>query len=108
MEGGGGGFGGGGFSKREPELEDFISKCRNLIKDDDKVVFVTHAPPYSTRLDFVQGFGHVGCKSTSDFARKNLFDLILSGHIHECAGRIDAIGKAKAYNLSLHIRMIKV
>ncbi len=102
------GFGGGGFSKKELDLEEFVNKYKGQIKDKDKVVFLTHAPPYGTKLDVVPGFGHVGCKSTSDFAKKGLFDFILSGHIHDSAGKTDVVGKAKAYNLSLQIKPIKI
>ena len=101
-------FGGGGFAKKEPALERYVNSAKKHIKKGDKVVFLTHAPPYGTRLDVVPGFGHVGCRSTTYFARKYV-DVLISGHIHECSGKMDSIGKkCIAYNLSLTHKMIKI
>lgn len=80
------GYGGGGFSKRYKYFDDVIGpKFSKIIKEKkpDKVVLVTHAPPYNTDLDFVMG-NHVGSKSFSDFIKKNKVDLYICGHIHEC------------------------
>lgn len=100
-------FGGGGFARKEPALERYVNAAKKHIKKGDKVVFITHAPPYRTKLDIVPGFGHVGCKSATDFA-KRYCDSLICGHIHECAGRSQKIGKCMAYNLSLSYKMIRI
>lgn len=100
-------FGGGGFSKKDPLLEKYVKSSKKHISKGDKVVFMTHAPPYGTRLDLVPGFGHVGCKSTTDLAKK-MFDVLICGHIHECSGKMDAIGRCVGHNLSLTYKMIKI
>lgn len=100
-------FGGGGFSKKDPSLEKYVNASKKHISKGDKVVFLTHAPPYGTKLDLVPGFGHVGCKSTADLA-KRLFDVLICGHIHECSGKSQKIGKCTAYNLSLTHKVIKI
>jgi len=90
------GWGGGGFSFRDKEFERYSNKFKKIIKDNDKVVLVTHAPPYKTRIDQI-GKEHAGNKSIRRFIEKIKPELAVSGHLHECAGE-DNIGKTKVVN----------
>jgi len=76
-------WGCGGFSPVNKEMEKAVPAFKKTLKKGDKVVFVTHGPPYETGLDYLDWAGHVGCRS----ARKFLLDvkpiLHISGHLHE-------------------------
>ena len=45
------GWGGGGFSFRDKEFEKESKKLKKMIRKDDKVILITHAPPYKTKID---------------------------------------------------------
>ena len=93
------GYGGGGFSIVDKEFEKISHKFKELIKNnkDKKIIIVTHAPPYKTRLDKLVG-GHCGNKSIRHFVEKNKVDLLICGHLHENFGKEDKIGKSKVIN----------
>lgn len=82
------GFGGGGFAKVEPELERILKVFK---RPKGPLVFVTHAPPFGTRLDSLPG-GHRGCQSSRAFIERFKPVLAISGHFHETASRRDAVG----------------
>ena len=98
------GWGGGGFSFVDRGFEKNIKRFRNMIKKDDKVVLVTHAPPYKTKIDEIGG-EHAGCKSIRKFIEKVKPVLAVSGHLHECTGE-DYIGKTKVINPGYKGKMV--
>lgn len=89
------GHGGGGFSLRDNEFVEEMSKLIKKTEKGDKIVLVTHAPPYGTKLDIVPGCGHVGNKDYVDFIKNNNVILAVCGHIHEGFGKEDKISKAR-------------
>ena len=94
------GYGGGGFSDVDGEFEKIAkTKFRKIINDnkDKRIILVTHAPPYKTRLDKL-GINHAGNRSIRDFAGKYKIDLLVCGHLHENFGKEDKIGKTKIVN----------
>ncbi|MBI4020190.1 MAG: metallophosphoesterase [Candidatus Aenigmarchaeota archaeon] len=73
-------------------IKDWVKSEREIRKDlfrllgrtdPGKVVFVTHAPPYKTRLDFYYGMRHVGSRGVREFIEKAQPYISLHGHIHE-------------------------
>ncbi len=93
------GYGGGGFSITDKEFDKTTIKFKKIIKNnkDKKIILVTHAPPYKTRLDkLVQG--HSGNKSIRNFVEKNKVYLLICGHLHENFGKEDNIRKTKVIN----------
>ena len=93
------GYGGGGFSITDKEFDKTTIKFKKIIKNnkDKKIILVTHAPPYKTRLDkLVQG--HSGNKSIRHFVERNKIDLLICGHLHENFGKEDKIKKTKVIN----------
>ena len=93
------GYGGGGFSITDKEFDKTTIKFKKIIKTnkDKKIIFVTHAPPYKTKLDkLVQG--HSGNKSIRNFVEKNKVYLLICGHLHENFGKEDNIRKTKVIN----------
>ena len=66
-------------------------------KKDEKLIIVSHAPPYNTTLDMVNPKFHVGSIALRKFLEDNEGFLSLHGHIHETvenSGKFtDKIGK---------------
>ena len=91
------GYGGGGFDDYEPDFEKFIEKNKAKIKPDDKVILMTHGPPYGTKLDII-GRGHHGCKSYTKYIKILKPALYVCGHFHETFGAKDKIGKTLMIN----------
>ena len=91
------GYGGGGFSFIDKKFEKLAVKFKKEIKKNDKVILVSHAPPYGTKVDKI-GSEHCGNKSIRKFIDKKKPDLVICGHIHECAGKEDKIGKTRIVN----------
>lgn len=77
------GSGGGGFSSRDIIFEKYISKVQKSIEKEKKIIFMTHAPFYGTKLDKLSIIGHVGNKSYKDFIIKFKPKLAVCGHFHE-------------------------
>jgi Icc-related predicted phosphoesterase len=97
---------GGGFSgnieenlqKSQKQLEQLIKNFRKSNKKS-KIVMVTHRPPHKTTCDYMEEIEeHVGAKNIRKFLIKNKIDLSLCGHIHECFGNSDQIGKMLVIN----------
>ena len=93
------GYGGGGFAMIDKGFEKISSKFKKIIKQNKgkKIVLVTHAPPYKTKLDKLID-GHCGNKSIRKFVEKNRIDLLVCGHLHENFGKEDKIKKTKIIN----------
>lgn len=80
------GYGCAGFNEREKDFEDFVEEIKEELEKHNKIIFVTHAPPYGTLLDRIDS-GHRGCKSFSKFIEKYKPLLYVCGHLHENAGK---------------------
>lgn len=101
------GYGEGGFSKEEPVLKRIIPKFKKTIKDS-KVILVTHAPPYGTKLDFLIGSNHTGCKTITDFIKDIKPKLAICGHLHENFNKKDIINKTLIINPGPEGKLIKI
>jgi uncharacterized protein len=88
------GFGSGGFSIKDKEFETFAKKLK--IPKENRLVLVTHAPPYGTKIDHI--WGHHGNKSYRSFIERMKPVIAVSGHLHETAGKEDRIGKTRVIN----------
>jgi len=93
------GFGGGGFSLVDKEFEQIATKFKKIIfkLKIKKIVLVTHAPPYKTRVDAIHG-EHAGNKSIRNFILDVKPILAVCGHLHENEGKEDKIGKTRVIN----------
>jgi hypothetical protein len=93
------GYGGGGFSKIDKKFEKVSKVFKKIIKEKgkEKIILVTHAPPYNTKVDMI-GKNPVGNKSIRDFITEVKPDLVICGHLHENAGKQDKIGKTLVIN----------
>lgn len=94
------GYGGGGFSQTDREFEHLAkAKFKDIISHNKgkKIILVTHAPPYKTKVDKL-GRNYAGNKSFRNFIEKYKIDLHISGHLHENFGKEDKIKKTKIIN----------
>ncbi|HIH05480.1 TPA: hypothetical protein HA281_01475 [Candidatus Woesearchaeota archaeon] len=103
------GYGGDGFSVIDPAFVKVSKSLERIIKANrgKKVVLVTHAPPYGTRLDKVFG-SHSGNKSIRKFVERWQPAYHFCGHIHENSGKQDRIGKTIVVNAGPFGKMVKV
>ena len=92
------GYGNLGFSLVEPLFEKLVPSFKKKIKEGQKIVFVTHGPPFGTKLDYLPFFEHVGCKSFNKFIKDVKPNYYFCGHLHENFGVKDIIGKTKIIN----------
>ncbi len=92
------GYGTDGFSREDRGFERFILKAKEKIKPEDKVILVTHGPPYNTKLDYLPLYGHAGNKSYRRAISILKPDFYFSGHLHENFKKIDKIGKTLLLN----------
>ncbi|MDP4012532.1 MAG: metallophosphoesterase [Candidatus Nanoarchaeia archaeon] len=90
--------GGGGFSYRDKVLESKVKDLKKKLDKKKRLIFLTHAPPYGTKLDIMPFPGHVGCQSITKAILELQPILYMCGHIHECEGNKDKIGKTLALN----------
>ena len=103
------GFGEGGFSLREPEMEAFFKRVKSLLMKGKKIVFVTHAPPYNTTLDYLPWLGeHRGCQTTVDVIKQFKPILTVCGHFHETSGKNCWVGKTLAVNPGPQGKIVKL
>lgn len=91
------GYGGGGFSKEDHRFEKISENFKKIIKKGRKIIFVTHAPIYNTKLDQLDS-RHLGNKNTRMFIEDVHPDLVICGHFHENEQVIDYVGKTKIIN----------
>ncbi len=103
------GYGGGGFSMTEPGLKKISKKFKEVINknEDKKVILITHAPPYNTKLDRIDR-SCCGNKTVRQFIEKNRVDLLLCGHLHENSGKKDKIKKTEVINPGPYGKIIRV
>lgn len=91
------GYGGGGFSQEDENFERFADYIKDELKNR-KFVFVSHAPFYGTKTDFVWN-RHVGSKSFARFIKLNKNIVLgICGHLHECSKKRDKLGNAVIIN----------
>jgi len=99
------GWGGGGFSYIDRGLEKKISKFKKIGKNK-KVIVVTHAPPYKTKIDKIYK-EYAGNKTIRKLIESVKPILAISGHLHECVGE-DKIGKTKVINPGYRGKVISI
>lgn len=91
------GHGTGGFSVKDEGFLIVKKKLHSFIKNTDKIIFVTHAPPYKTKIDLVNS-QHVGSKAIRDFIIREKPLYHISGHIHETENKKDKLNKTVLLN----------
>ncbi len=95
------GIGGSGYTPfktpqeySDEEIERILSNYREQV---GKQIFVSHAPPFNTKVDKTLMGMHVGSKHIREFIENHQPDLCICGHIHE-ARNTDRIGRTIIVN----------
>jgi len=91
------GWGTGGFSFIEEKFERIAKQFIKVYNKSKKLIFITHAPIYNTKLDELS-MGHRGCKSTRKFIEETEPVLVVCGHFHENFKKQDKIKKTLIIN----------
>jgi Icc-related predicted phosphoesterase len=86
--------------ERETIEEDLDRLPKPLQKK--RAIYITHSPPFATRLDLTQGGKSAGSRSIKTFIERNQPLLTLHGHIHEApelsGAYMDRIGETLSIN----------
>jgi len=61
--------------------------------------FIVHFPPKGTKLDEVMFGRHVGSETLRAWVERAQPRRLYCGHIHECAGKRDTVGKTECFNV---------
>jgi hypothetical protein len=81
----------------EEQILGILEAAYSKADETKKLVLVSHAPPYNTRLD-ATGLGqHVGSRSIRKFIEDKKPILAMCGHIHEARG-VDRLGSTTIVN----------
>lgn len=89
-------YGGGGFAASDSDFREIARKWYGKHKGK-KIIFMTHGPPYKTKLDKIND-RYVGNKDYRKFIERMKPKLVIAGHIHENFGVVDEIGNTKLVN----------
>lgn len=81
----------------EEELKAFIHQGFEKVKDAELKIFVSHAPPFNTRLDAVAPRQHVGSRAVRLFIEEYQPQVCITGHVHQAIGK-DTIGQTVIIN----------
>ena len=103
------GYGGSGFALSEPGFYFTGKKFRKIIRKSKnrKIIFITHAPPYGTKLDLIVG-NHCGNRTFRNFVSKNKIDLYICGHLHENFNKKDHIKGTRIINPGPYGKVIRI
>ncbi|MBN1377154.1 metallophosphoesterase family protein [Candidatus Woesearchaeota archaeon] len=101
------GYGGGGFSMTDSGFYKVGEAFKDKIKDEHKVIFMIHGPPYGTQLDIING-EHVGNRTTRAFINETKPAIVIFGHLHEYGGKEENIGETKLINPGPEGRIIDI
>jgi len=102
------GYGGGGFLLEDLKFENIIKRFKKTIKKNDKVILITHAPPYGTKLDILPYTGHAGNKSFTKFIKEIKPIYHLCGHFHENESKRDKINNTIILNPGPEGKIIRI
>jgi len=93
------GYSKGYFSSRSSSFPDFLARMKRIIKrnSEKQLVFVTHAPPYKTNTDLIDG-EHFGNRDVRDFITAVKPSVVITGHLHEAFHKRDTLKKTLIIN----------
>lgn len=91
------GFGGGGFEKQSIDMARFFERHEIELKKAKKAIFITHAPPYKTKLDKINS-SHNGNNTIRNMIIKYRPSYAICGHFHENWQKQDLLGSCKIIN----------
>jgi len=82
---------------KDETIDAWLRETHKLIDDCERLVLVSHTPPYGTKTDLLGSGAHVGSKAVREFIERVQPDICITGHIHESMGE-DTIGRTRILN----------
>ncbi|MFZ5427387.1 MAG: metallophosphoesterase [Thermodesulfobacteriota bacterium] len=79
------------------QLAEWLEMAHDMARGFERLVLVSHTPPYGTKTDVTGSGAHVGSRAVRDFIEKTQPEVCITGHIHE-ARSVDAIGRTMVIN----------
>ncbi|MBT3395139.1 hypothetical protein HOA59_00275 [archaeon] len=102
------GYGDGVFATKDKYFEKISKKFISSIDRKKKLIFITHVPPYKTKLDLLPLIGHSGNESVKKFVLKHKPRLVLCGHLHENFGKKEVVGNSLILNPGPDGKIVKI
>ncbi len=102
------GYGGGGFSREDPGFERLFNKFMKTVKKGEKVVLITHGPPYGNKVDYIPYHGHTGCKTYTKLDEKFKPIVHICGHLHETDSMRDKVGNTLVINPGAEGKILRI
>jgi Icc-related predicted phosphoesterase len=79
--------------------EEQIAEALDKFRGYSPLYLVVHFPPHGTRLDEFSPGKHAGSPTLRAWVEREQPEMLFCGHIHECAGRSDQIGRTRCFNV---------
>src|SRR3989338_858304 len=101
------GFGTGGFSKIDSELEEIMQNLK--FNEKEKLIFVSHGPPFGTKLDYLDHLQRYrGSKTLREFIKKFKPKFVVCGHLHENEKKEDKLNNTIILNPGKYGKIIEI
>lgn len=95
----------GPFPVSEDEILDTLKKNYDKIKNAKTKIMVTHSHPSGSLIEKMSYPGSSSVKKALDYFKP---DLHLCGHIHECEGMEEVLGKTRVVNVGKKGKIIEI
>ena len=79
----------------EEQIAEALEKFRGL----SPLYLVAHVPPHGSKLDEFAPGKHAGSTALRAWVEREQPEMLFCGHIHECAGKSDQIGRTRCFNV---------
>ncbi|HKF52677.1 MAG TPA: metallophosphoesterase [Candidatus Acidoferrales bacterium] len=79
--------------------EDQLTEALNTFRGHSPLYLVVHAPPYGSKLDEFAPGKHAGSRAVREWVEREQPEMLFCGHIHECGGKSDQIGRTRCFNV---------
>lgn len=88
--------------------EEQIAEALEAFRGYAPLYLVVHAPPYGSKLDEFAPGKHAGSRAVREFVEREQPEIAFCGHIHECGGKSDQIGKTRCFNVGKRGYLLEV
>lgn len=79
--------------------EEQLAEALDFFRGHSSLYLVVHAPPYGSKLDEFAPGKHAGSHAVREFVESEQPLMLFCGHIHECGGKSDQIGRTRCFNV---------
>lgn len=79
--------------------EEQIAEALEAFRNHAPLYLVAHAPPYGSELDQFAPGQHGGSHAVREWVEREQPEMLFCGHIHECGGKSDQIGRTRCFNV---------